>query len=75
MVTHVKTIFDKPSEDGDMDACMLKLDRLGWEGRPLYDITLFLFSQGVDYRKIWLRLNDERCESWIKFTARQLKLD
>ncbi|KAJ9543459.1 hypothetical protein OSB04_023166 [Centaurea solstitialis] len=68
-------IFDKPLEEDDIDACMSKLDRLGWEDSPLYNITLFLFSKGVEYRKIWLRLKDEKCKSWIEFTARQLKLD
>ena len=52
VVTHLNNIFDKPSEDDDIDACMSKLDRLGWEDTPLYDITLFLFNKGVDYRKI-----------------------
>ncbi|KAJ9547301.1 hypothetical protein OSB04_019844 [Centaurea solstitialis] len=74
VVTHMQAIFDKPSEDDDVGACIAKLDKLGWEDTSLYEATLFLFSKGANYRKIWLCLKDEKCKSWTEFTARQLKL-
>ncbi|XP_024979053.1 uncharacterized protein LOC112516268 [Cynara cardunculus var. scolymus] len=60
VVTHVKQILNKPPGEDEMDRCIDKLETLGWEQTPLYDITLYIFSQSTDYRKIWLRLSEER---------------
>ena len=57
-----------------MDLCIDKLDTLGWEQSAMYDIALYIFGQSSDNRKIWLRLNKERCEGWVRFTGGKLGL-
>ncbi|KAJ9542845.1 hypothetical protein OSB04_029351 [Centaurea solstitialis] len=64
VVMHVKDILKKP-EDDEMNLCIDKLETLGWEQSPLYDVALHIFGQSSDYRKIWLHLNNERCEGWV----------
>ena len=61
IVTHVKEILNKPVE-GEMDLYIDKFETLGWEQSTLYDIALYIFDQNVDNWKIWLCLNEERCE-------------
>lgn len=74
VVTHVKQILNKPAGEDEMDHCIDKLETLGWEQTALYDIALYIFSQSTDYRKVWLRLSDERCEGWVRFTGGKLGL-
>ncbi|XP_023765942.1 uncharacterized protein LOC111914433 [Lactuca sativa] len=52
--------------DKEMDACMAKLTSLEWgEYDQKYTTALMLFSESVDNRKIWLRLNLSTCDSWV----------
>ena len=51
----------------DMDACMDKLEKIGWGTQdPKYDTAILLFGENPDLRKVWLRLKPESCENWIR---------
>ncbi|KAJ9551324.1 hypothetical protein OSB04_015369 [Centaurea solstitialis] len=64
----VKAIMEKYSND--VPACLEKLDELGWGiEHPLYHVATFIFSESVDYRKVWLSLKPEGCEGWVRMVG------
>lgn len=48
----------------DIGECLKKLEELGW-GEPLHGMALFILAENPDYRKMWMRLEPAKCESWI----------
>lgn len=67
----VKMMLEKNKGD-DIDACMEKLDTLGWGTQnTLYDAAIMLFSESADYRKVWLRLKPENTENWVRNMGRK----
>ncbi|KAI3786901.1 hypothetical protein L1987_40969 [Smallanthus sonchifolius] len=62
-----KMLIEKHKLSNDMDACMDKLETLGWEELDAkYQTALFLFGESADIRKVWLRLKPHSCELWVK---------
>ncbi|KAI3807498.1 hypothetical protein L1987_23428 [Smallanthus sonchifolius] len=62
-----KMLIVKHKLSNDMDACMDKLETLGWEELDAkYQTALLLFGESVDIRKVWLRLKPHSCELWVK---------
>ncbi|GJY86129.1 putative reverse transcriptase domain-containing protein [Tanacetum coccineum] len=56
----------------DIDACMEKLENVGWgTHNPLYDVTVMLFSESTNYRKVWMRLKPESLENWVRNARRK----
>ncbi|GJX70277.1 hypothetical protein Tco_0307448 [Tanacetum coccineum] len=68
----------------DIDACMEKLENVGWgthnplydnvglgTHNPLYDVAVMLFSESADYRKVWMRLKPESLENWVRNAGRK----
>ncbi|XP_076911140.1 uncharacterized protein LOC143569014 [Bidens hawaiensis] len=50
-----------------MDACMEKLETMGWgEFDAKYQTSLLRFGESVDLRKVWLQLKPPVCELWVK---------
>ncbi|KAJ9556578.1 hypothetical protein OSB04_011192 [Centaurea solstitialis] len=70
----VKAIMEKYSND--VPACLEKLDEIGWgTEHPLYHVATFIFSESVDYRKVWLCLKPESCEGWVRMIGRKYSMD
>ncbi|KAI3808824.1 hypothetical protein L1987_24785 [Smallanthus sonchifolius] len=62
-----KMLIEKHKLSNDMDACMDKLETLGWEEFDVkYQTALLLFGESADIRKVWLRLKPHSCELWVK---------
>ncbi|KAI3829482.1 hypothetical protein L1987_03607 [Smallanthus sonchifolius] len=62
-----KMLIEKHKLSNDMDACMDKLETLGWEEFDAkYQTALLLFGESADIRKVWLRLKPHSCELWVK---------
>ncbi|KAI3783498.1 hypothetical protein L1987_42582 [Smallanthus sonchifolius] len=62
-----KMLIEKHQLSNDMDACMDKLETLGWEELDAkYQTALLLFGESADIRKVWLRLKPHSCELWVK---------
>ncbi|KAK1407449.1 hypothetical protein QVD17_39065 [Tagetes erecta] len=62
-----KMWIEKHNLSNDMDACMEKLETMGWgELDAKYQTTLLLFGESADMRKVWLRLQSHVCELWVK---------
>ncbi|XP_035829961.1 uncharacterized protein LOC118479516 [Helianthus annuus] len=54
-ITKVAKILIDKHESADMDACMEKLETMGWEEKDAkHQTTLLLFGESVDIRKVWL---------------------
>ncbi|GJS79614.1 hypothetical protein Tco_0729495 [Tanacetum coccineum] len=50
-----------------IDACMEKLENVGWgTHNPLYEVAVMLYSESVDYRKVWMRLKPESLENRVR---------
>ncbi|KAJ0957953.1 putative Myb/SANT-like domain, harbinger transposase-derived nuclease domain-containing protein [Helianthus annuus] len=62
-----KMMIEKHTLSDDMDACLEKLETLGWdESDAKYETTLLLFGESADLRKLWVRLKPQNCEKWVK---------
>ncbi|XP_076945709.1 uncharacterized protein LOC143616896 [Bidens hawaiensis] len=62
-----KMLIEKHNLSNGMDACMEKLETLGWgELDAKYQKALLLFGESADLRKVWLRLSPHGCEIWVK---------
>ncbi|KAJ0825998.1 hypothetical protein HanRHA438_Chr17g0809331 [Helianthus annuus] len=62
-----KILIEKHNLSNDMDACMEKLETMGWgELDVKYQTALLLFGESADIRKVWLRLRPHSCELWVK---------
>ncbi|KAI3795023.1 hypothetical protein L1987_37666 [Smallanthus sonchifolius] len=60
-------LIEKRKVSNDMEACIAKLETMGWEELDAkYQMTLFLFGESVDLRKVWLLLKPQSCEPWVK---------
>ncbi|XP_076895531.1 uncharacterized protein LOC143548176 [Bidens hawaiensis] len=60
-------LIEKHNLSNDMDACMEKLETMGWgEFDAKYQTALLLFGESADLRKVWLRLPPPICETWVK---------
>lgn len=56
-------------DDCDVDACIEKLEKLGWRTQDplLYDTALLLFGESGVCRKLWMHLlMPESCEKWVR---------
>ncbi|GJV44379.1 hypothetical protein Tco_1428915 [Tanacetum coccineum] len=55
-----------------IDACMEKLENVGWgTHNPLYEVAVMLYSESVDYRKVWMRLKPESLENRVRNAGRK----
>ncbi|XP_022034976.1 L10-interacting MYB domain-containing protein-like [Helianthus annuus] len=62
-----KMMIEKHTLSDDMNACLEKLETLGWdESDAKYETTLLLFGESADLRKLWVRLKPQNCEKWVK---------
>ncbi|XP_021986060.1 L10-interacting MYB domain-containing protein-like [Helianthus annuus] len=62
-----KILIEKHNLSNDIDACMEKLETMGWgELDVKYQTALLLFGESADIRKVWLRLQPQSCELWVK---------
>ncbi|KAK1422059.1 hypothetical protein QVD17_24920 [Tagetes erecta] len=62
-----KMLIEKHNLSNDMDACMEKLETMGWgELDAKYQTTLLLFGESADMRKVWLHLQSHVCELWVR---------
>ncbi|KAI3776741.1 hypothetical protein L1987_46530 [Smallanthus sonchifolius] len=60
-------LIEKHKLSNDMDACMDKLETLGWEELDVkYQTTFLLFGESANIRKVWLRLKPHSYELWVK---------
>ncbi|PWA98941.1 myb/SANT-like domain-containing protein [Artemisia annua] len=67
----VQLMMEKHRGD-DIDACMEKLEKVGWgTDNLLYDVAVMLFSESADYRKVWMRLKPESLENWVRNAGRK----
>ena len=62
-----KVLIEKHKVSNDLEACMAKLETMGWEELdPRYQTMVLLFGESVDLRKVWLLLKSQSCEPWVK---------
>ncbi|KAD0676520.1 hypothetical protein E3N88_43876 [Mikania micrantha] len=62
-----KMLIENQKASNDMEACMTKLGTMGWaESDPKYQTALLLFGESADIRKVWLQLQPQTCELWVK---------
>ncbi|MFS8016486.1 putative Myb/SANT-like domain-containing protein [Helianthus anomalus] len=62
-----KILIEKHEISNDIDACMDKLESMGWEESDArHQTTLLIFGENDDVRKVWLRLKPHSCELWVK---------
>ena len=72
IATVASAIYEATTLDNNIDACMEKLETLGWgEDDPRYETATLLFAESVDVRKVWCRLKLTGCESWVKKMGRK----
>ncbi|KAL8244286.1 hypothetical protein R6Q59_010544 [Mikania micrantha] len=62
-----KMLIENQKASNDMEACMTKLGTMGWdESDTKYQTALLLFGESADIRKVWLQLQPQTCELWVK---------
>ncbi|KAI3739191.1 hypothetical protein L2E82_29590 [Cichorium intybus] len=75
LIKLARSLVEKNNLDNDIDACMEKLEKTGWEEDDAkYCTALLLFGESVDIRKVWLSLKPSSCESWVKNAGRKYGL-
>ncbi|KAD7479364.1 hypothetical protein E3N88_02500 [Mikania micrantha] len=68
-------IIENHKASNDMEACMTKLGTMGWdESDAKYQTALMLFGESADIRKVWLQLQPQTCELWVKNAGAKYKL-
>ncbi|KAL8238007.1 hypothetical protein R6Q59_019088 [Mikania micrantha] len=68
-------IIENHKASNDMEACMTKLGTMGWdESDAKYQTALMLFGESADIRKVWLKLQPQTCELWVKNAGAKYKL-
>ncbi|KAL8200710.1 hypothetical protein R6Q57_012049 [Mikania cordata] len=61
-----KVFIEKHKASNDIEACMAKLESMGWDVLDAkYQTAILLFGESVDLRKVWLLLNPLACEPWV----------
>ncbi|KAD6120380.1 hypothetical protein E3N88_11651 [Mikania micrantha] len=60
-------IIENYKASNDMEECMTKLGTMGCdESDAKYQTALMLFGESADIRKVWLQLQPQTCELWVK---------
>ncbi|KAD5508885.1 hypothetical protein E3N88_16588 [Mikania micrantha] len=68
-------IIENHNASNDMEACMTKLGTMGWdESDAKYQTALMLFGESADIRKVWLQLQPQTCELWVKNAGAKLDM-
>ncbi|XP_071728000.1 uncharacterized protein [Rutidosis leptorrhynchoides] len=74
-ISNIANMMMEKHKGDDMSACIDKLEKLGWEpNNPMYETALLLFGESADFRKLWLVLKPESCESWIRNAGKKYGL-
>ncbi|KAL8257297.1 hypothetical protein R6Q59_029338 [Mikania micrantha] len=61
-----KVFIEKHKGSNDIEACMAKLESMGWDVLDAkYQTAILLFGESADPRKVWLLLNPLACEPWV----------
>ncbi|KAL8199533.1 hypothetical protein R6Q57_013101 [Mikania cordata] len=61
-----KVFIEKHKASNDIEACMAKLESMGWDVLDAkYQTAILLFGESADLRKVWLLLNPLACEPWV----------
>lgn len=69
-----RMLLEKNNVD-DMGACIQKLDNFFWGKQdPRYNTAILLFGESKDFRKLWLHLDPECCENWVRNAGRKYGL-
>ncbi|VFQ70968.1 unnamed protein product [Cuscuta campestris] len=69
-------MIEKHTLSDDMDACLEKLETLGWdESDAKYETVLLLFGESADLQKLWVRLKPQNCEKWVKNAGAKCLMD
>ncbi|XP_009625023.1 L10-interacting MYB domain-containing protein-like [Nicotiana tomentosiformis] len=64
----------KNNSGPDVEECMEKLEKLGWE-EPLYSATVSILCEGDSYRKAWMNITEvDKLENWIKAMGKKMRL-
>ncbi|KAD0494649.1 hypothetical protein E3N88_44174 [Mikania micrantha] len=62
-----KLMIENHKAYNDMEACMAKLGTMGWdESDAKYQTTLLLFGESAYIKKVWLQLQSQTSELWVK---------
>ncbi|KAI3708333.1 hypothetical protein L2E82_37500 [Cichorium intybus] len=60
----------------DIDACMEKLEKLEWgKYDARYSTALMLFGESVEKRQVWLSIDSNICENWVRNAGAKLLMD
>ncbi|KAL8237353.1 hypothetical protein R6Q59_018434 [Mikania micrantha] len=61
-----KVFIEKHKASNDIEACMAKLESMGWDVLDAkYQTAILLFGESADLRKVWLLLNPLACKPWV----------
>ncbi|KAD5803699.1 hypothetical protein E3N88_15059 [Mikania micrantha] len=62
-----KMMIENHKASNDMEACMAKLGTMGWDkSHAKYQTTLLLFGESENIKKVWLQLQPQTWELWVK---------
>lgn len=70
-----RVLLEKNTIDDNMGACFEKLEKFPWgKEDPRYMTAILLFGERIDLRKVWLCLDPDCCENWVRNAGRKYGL-